>query len=127
MIEKPPLKLPKCQYCADKDASRLYYYSKTYQSGKDTLESPILCCDDCSPKARQDLSICRGGIEGVHVLPFKELAKMSEKQIGFFCSKKGKESNHLANKPWRQLIFRIRYLSLPPKKGKESYENLSSQ
>ena len=117
MIEKSPLNLPKCQYCQVNLASKLYFYSKTYSdTGKDTLESPILSCDDCSPKARQDLSIYRGGIEGIHVLPFKEIAKMSEKTIGFFCSKKGKESNHLANKPWRQLMFRIHYLSLPPKK-----------
>ncbi len=110
------MNLPKCQYC-DKDSSKLYYYSKTYaDTGRDTLESPILCCEECSPKARMDLSINRGGIEGIFLLTFERMAKMNEKQIGWFCSKKGKEANHLANKPWRQLIFRIHYLSLPPKK-----------
>ena len=106
---------PKCLYC-DKDGTRLYYYSKLYSNGKDTLESPILCCDDCSHKARQDLSIDRGGIQGIYCKTFKEIAQMSEKQIGWFCSKKGKEANHLANKPWRQIMFRIHYLNLPPKK-----------
>ncbi len=111
------MNLPKCQYC-DKDSSRLYYYSKTYaDSGTDTIESPILCCDECSPKARKDLSIHRGGIEGIFCRTFKEIAGMNEKAIGFLCSRKGKETNHLANKPWRQLLFRIHYLNLPPKKS----------
>jgi hypothetical protein len=106
---------PKCLYCG-RDAEKLYYFSKLYQSGKNTLESPILSCEECSPKARQDLSVDRGGIQGIFCRTFKEISQMSEKQIGWFCSKKGKEANHLANKPWRSLIFRIHYLNQPPKK-----------
>ncbi len=110
------MEYPKCAYC-ELPAIKLYFYSKTYSdTGKDTIESPIICCDECSLKARQDLSINRGGIEGVFYRTFKMIAKMSEKEIGFFCAKKGKEMNHLANKQWRQLIFRIHYLNLPPKK-----------
>jgi len=108
---------PKCQYCQINLATKLYFYSKTYSdSGKDSIESPILTCDECSSKARKDLSIDRGGIQGIFCKTFKEISKMSMKQIGWFCSKKGKEANHLANKPWRQLMFRIHYLSLPSKK-----------
>ena len=114
------MEYPKCLYC-DQNATKLYYYSKTYQSGRDTLESPILSCEECTLKARQDLSICRGGTEGICCRTFKQIAQMTEKQISCFCSKRWKEVNHLANKPMRQLIFRIHYLNLPSKK--ESNQN----
>lgn len=116
---------PKCSYC-ESNATKLYFYSKTYSdTGKDTAESPILCCDECSYRARADLSINRGGIEGVFCKPFKEIARMSPKQIGWFCSKKCRERNDLANKPWRQLIFHIHYLNLPPKKKLEKENPIS--
>jgi len=109
------MKNPKCSYCLN-PAIKLFYYSKTYaDTGKDSIESPILSCDECSSKARKDLSIDRGGIQGIFCKTFKEISKMTGKQIGWFCSKKGKEANHLANKPWRALIFRVHYLNLPPK------------
>lgn len=109
------MEYPKCFYCPNL-AIKLYFYSKTYiDTGKDTLESPILTCEECSFKARRDLSIHRGGIEGIFYKTFKGISRMSEKEIGFLCSKKGKEVNHLANKQMRQLIFRIHYLNLPPK------------
>jgi len=107
---------PKCAYC-ESIATKLYFYSKTYSdTGKDTVESPILCCDECSSKARQDLTIHRGGIEGIFCTTFKEISRMSKRQLGWFCSKKGREKNDLANKSWRALLFRVHYLNLPPKR-----------
>jgi len=106
---------PKCLYCGEQ-ASQLKYYTKLYPSGKDTIENPILCCSECSEQARQDLSIHRGGIEGIKTITFRELARMKEKHIGRMCSKRGYELNHLANKIWRSLIFQIHYKNQPSKK-----------
>ena len=111
---------PKCGYC-DLPATKLYFYSKTYSdTGKDTIESPIICCDECSFKARQDLSVNRGGIEGIFYKTFKSISKMSHKEIVKFFGRKGKEFNHLANRQWRSLMFRIHYLNLPPKNNNVS-------
>lgn len=109
---------PKCAYCSSSNATHLLFYSKNYGI-RDTIESPILSCDECIPKAKQDLSVDRGGFQGVFYRTFRMIGEMSERQIGYFCSKKGKEVNHLANKQWKGLIFRIHYLNLPPKKQKE--------
>lgn len=105
----------RCLYCQEK-ASKLLFYTKIYPSGKDTIESPIFSCDACSPRAIQDLNICRGGIEGVRTYTFKQLGAMKEKEIGFLTSKKGKEINQLATKTFRQLLFSIHYRNRPSKK-----------
>ncbi len=105
----------KCLYCG-KPAIKLHYYSKTYPNGKDTVESPIFTCEDCIQKAANDLSICRGGIEGTHVITFKQIGKMKEKELGWLCSKKNREINHLSNKVLKDLIFSIHYQNLPSKK-----------
>ncbi len=108
--------LPLCLYHQDRQSSKLVYYSKTYPNNKSTLESPIFCCDECSPKAIKDLDICRGGIEGIKSHSFKQIGKMKEKEIGWLTSKRGWEINHLATKVYRDLLFSIHYLSLPSKK-----------
>ncbi len=105
----------KCLYCG-KPASKLHYYSKTYPNGKDTVESPIFTCEDCTLKAANDLSICRGGIEGTHIITFKQIGKMKEKELGWLCSKKNRAINHLSNKVLKDLIFSIHYQNLPSKK-----------
>ena len=105
----------KCLYCG-KPSVKLHYYSKTYPNGKDTIESPIFTCEDCALKAASELSISRGGIEGTYVITFKQIGKMKEKEIGWLCSKKGKEINHLSNKVYKDLIFSIHYQNLPSKR-----------
>jgi len=106
---------PKCLYCGEK-ATQLKFYTKDYPSGKPTIESPIFCCNNCSEKAKQDLSICRGGIEGIQTITFSELGKMKERDIGKLCARRGYEINHLANKVWRSLLFRIHYQNQPSRK-----------
>jgi hypothetical protein len=106
---------PRCLYCGE-PANQFKFYTKSYPSGKSTIENPILCCSDCSDRARQDLAIHRGGIEGVQTITFSELAKMKEKNIGRLCAKRGYEINHLANKIWRSLLFQIHYKNQPSKK-----------
>jgi len=105
----------KCLYCT-KTAVKLHYYSKTYPDGKYTIETPIFTCEGCTIKCVGELSICRGGIEGVHVITFKQLGKMKEKELGWLCSNKGKKINHLSNKVYKELIFSIHYQNLPSKK-----------
>ncbi len=108
--------LPLC-FCG-KTAQYLYFYSKIYDSGKDTIESPICVCEDpeCQTRARKDLSISRGGVEGFSIKSFKQLGRMTSKAIGLFCSKKNYEINHLANPIWKKLIYSIHYVSQPSKK-----------
>ncbi len=106
---------PICNYCPG-PASKLYYYRKLYPNGRDTIESPLFSCEECSSKARKDLDITRGGIEEVRVITFKEIARMNEKQIGKLCMKKGKEINHFATRSWKALLFSIHYQNQPSKK-----------
>ncbi len=110
--------LPLCS--CGKQAEYLYFYSKIYQSGKDTIESPMCVCGDrgCQVQARFDLSLSRGGIEGFSIRSFKEIGRMTTKQIGVFCSKKGYEINHLANPLWKKLVYSIHYRSQSSKKEK---------
>lgn len=107
--------LPKCSYCPE-SASRLHYYTKQYPSGKSTIESPIISCEACVPKALADLNIVRGGIESVQTITFLDLGKKREKEIGWLTSKRGYERNELATKAYRQLLYSIHYLSRPSKK-----------
>lgn len=106
---------PICNYCVG-PAQKLYYYCKLYPSGRDTIESPILCCEECSTKAKKDLDIRRGGLEGVKIITFKELARMNERQLGKLCMKKGKEINHFATRSWKALLFSIHYQNQPSKR-----------
>jgi len=106
---------PMCLYCQDRPAVKFFYYTKTYPNNKSTLESPIFCCDECSQKAIESLSFCRGGIENTKYYTFKQLGKMKEKEIGWLTSKRGWEINHLAIKPYRDLLFSIHYRNIPSK------------
>lgn len=108
------MSLPKCQYC-DSTAGLLIYYSKLYPSGKDTIESPLFICLNCIDKAKQDLNVCRGGIEGHKIITFKHLGGMQGKAVGKLCSRRGYEINHLATKTYRELIFSIHFQSKPSK------------
>ena len=107
--------LPGCSYCKE-ISSRLHYYSKTYPSGKSTIESPIFSCETHSKDALNDLSICRGGIETTQTITFKQLGAMKEKEIAWLTSKRGYERNELSTKSYRQLLFSIHYLNRPSKK-----------
>ena len=40
---------------------------------------------------------------------------MKEKEIGWLTSKRGWEINHLATKPFRDLLFSIHYKNIPSK------------
>ena len=100
-----------CFFCKE-PASMIAYYSKLYQeSGRSTIENPTLICDKCfeNKEVRGQLHAHRGGWEGVHSISFKKIAEMPENAIGIFLSKSGKEVNHLNNKPWRKLFFRIHF------------------
>lgn len=107
--------LPRCLYCKE-PASKLLFYSKQYPSGKSTIEAPIFTCEKCSQNALKDLSICRGGIEGVRAYTFKQLGAMKEKEIAHLTSKRGWEINHLGQKEYRQLLFSIHYRNRPSRK-----------
>ena len=106
---------PICNYCPF-PASKIYYYRKLYPNGMDTIESPIFSCEECFLKAKKDLDITRGGIEGVRVITFKELARMNERQLGKLCMKKGKEINAFATRSWKALLFSIHYTNQPSKR-----------
>ncbi len=110
-----PMESFKCGYCSCL-STKLLFYSKEYPNGKTTIESPILSCDLCTEKALADLSIVRGGIEGVYIKTFKELGAMSEKKVGYLLSKKGKETNTLSNKAWKEVIWNIHFTHIPSKK-----------
>lgn len=108
-------KYPMCLYCQDRPAIKFLYYTKTYPNNKSTLETPIFCCEECTTKAVKDLSFCRGGIEDTKCYTFKQLGKMKEKEIGWLTSKRGWEINHLAIKPFRDLLFSLHYKNIPSK------------
>jgi len=100
-----------CFFCKE-PAHRIAYYSKLYQeSGRSTIENPTLICNKCFGDAliREQLNASRGGWDGVHSISFKKIAEMPEKAIGILLSKSGKEVNHLNNKAWRKLFFRIHF------------------
>ena len=100
-----------CFFCKQ-PAEGIAYYSKIYQeSGKDTIENPVLICEKCyaDPQKKGELFASRGGWEAIHCLTFKRIVAMSEKMLGIFLSKAGKEKNDLANTTWRKKIWRIHY------------------
>lgn len=108
-----------CIYCS-KPADMLMYYTKEYPAGtgrgtRSTLESPVFCCEGCSARAHESLNVCRGGIEGVVCHTFRQLGMMREKEVGYLTSRRGWESNDLATKEYRQLLFSLHYRNRPSK------------
>ena len=100
-----------CFFCKE-PASMIAYYSKIYQeSGRYTIENPSLICEKCfqDTSKKEKLNASRGGWDGVTAISFKRIAEMTEKAIGIFLSKSGKEVNQLSSKIWRKLFYRIHF------------------
>ena|SRR3990170_611611 len=106
---------PRCTYCSNQ-AQNLIFYSKSYPSGKDTIEAPLFICEECRPKGYKDLSVCRGGIEGIVRYSLRDIALMSDKKVGVLCGKRNYERNELAVPHWRKIIFRVHKMFQPSKK-----------
>ena len=105
----------RCFFC-NEPAVLIGYYSKVYQSNKDTIENPTFFCQSCWETKRNEISAMRGGIEGVYCITFKRIGKTDPKTLAcLYLSKKNKEINQMANKVWRKMVYRIHYLSLPKK------------
>lgn len=103
----------KCFFCGN-EASMVAYYSKDYEmTGRRTLENPTLCCKLCfdSPRIINQINSNRGGAEGVYCFLFTSIGNWTPKQLGYHLSKKGWELNHLANKPMRKLLWRIKFVN----------------
>jgi len=105
----------KCFFCSN-PANSVAFYSKSYPDGS-TLENPTLTCDTCfsSPRIMNQINPVRGGDEGVYRFLFSTIGKWTNKQIGWHCSKKAYQINHLSQRYWRKQIFRIHYLNQPKK------------
>lgn len=105
----------KCFFCSN-PATAVGFYSKSYPDGS-TLENPTLVCESCftSPRIINQINPVRGGDEGVYRFLFSTIGKWTNKQIGWFCSKKAYQINHLSQRYWRKLIFRIHFLNQPKK------------
>lgn len=112
----------KCFFCSN-PATLVAYYSKAY-SGKigHTQENPELVCESCyrSPRIINQLSPIRGGDEGMFCFKFESIAKWSKKELAWHLSKKFYEINHLSNKHWRKLIWRIHFTCQAKKIKNES-------
>lgn len=108
----------KCLFCSN-PGDRIAYYSKSYGSKMGhTIENPEITCESCyrSPRIINQLSPMRGGDEGMFSFKFEAIAKWSKKELAWHLSKKFYEINHLSNKHWRKLIWRI-YFSYQPRKA----------
>ena len=105
----------RCFFCLN-PADRLAYYSKDY-CGTRTIENPTFSCELCfkSPRIINQISPIRGGDEGVYCFLFSSIAKWTNKQIAYHLGKKGWEINHLSQRCWRKLFWRIHFLNQPPK------------
>ena len=105
----------KCFFCSN-PATSVAYYSKSYPDGS-TLENPTFCCNICfdSPRIINQINPVRGGDEGVYRFLFSTIGKWTPKQIGYYCSQKAYQINHLSSRYWRKLIFRIHYIFQPIK------------
>ncbi len=106
----------KCFFCLN-PATSVAYYSKSYPDGS-TLENPTFVCESCftSPRIMNQINPVRGGDEGVYRFLFSTIGKWTPKQIGYYCSQKAYQINHLSSRYWRKLIFRIHYI-FQPKRG----------
>ena len=107
----------RCFFC-NEPAVLIGYYSKVYQSGKDTIENPTFFCQSCweNKNKRNEINAMRGGIEGVYCITFKRIGQTDPKTLAcLYLSKKNKEINQMANKVWRKMVYRIHYLNLPKK------------
>ena len=107
----------KCFFCKE-PAHLIGYYQKTYSNGKDTIENPTLFCEQCwnDRQIRNQIHCHRGGIDGVYCLNFKTISQFPKKKIGWMLSKRGFEINHISNKTWRKIFWRIFYSNQPPKR-----------
>lgn len=107
----------KCFFCLN-DADRVAYYSKTYGSQMGhTIENPTLCCELCyrSPRIINQINPMRGGDEGIFSFKFSIIASWNNKQLAYHLSKRLWEINHLSQRHWRKLIWRIHFVNQPRK------------
>jgi len=105
----------RCFFCLN-PATSLAYYSKDYVCmNTRTIENPTLVCDECfdSPRIMSQISPLRGGMEGIYRFRFETIGKWDAKQLGYHLSRKGWEINHLATKPMRKLMWRIKFKNTP--------------
>ena len=86
-----------------------------------TRENPTFFCASCwnDPLKREQINCDRGGMDGVFCIIFKDLGKMSNKQIGYFLRENNYEINHFASPTWRKMIWQIHFLSIPPRESNE--------
>ena len=114
-------KLP-CFFCSN-PATSIAYYSKLYVCfGKETIENPVLICDQCflDKNIMMQISPQRRGTEGIYRFTFETIGKWNSKQIAYHTNKKGWEINHLATLPMRKLVWRIHFLNQHSNTTKEA-------
>jgi len=108
----------KCFFC-DGKADRIAFYSKSYPNKAGyTIENPTICCSLCykSPQIINQISPIKSGDMGIFSFKFDAIGKWTNKELGFYLSKKKWDVNHLAVKPMKKLIWRLHYLNLSKEK-----------